>query len=475
MIITPEIFLSISVLFLLLIGPFIKKNAHVIIGYLTLILLVFSQFFIFKNTFQFKEILNGFFVIDSFGSFMKCLLLIGSSIILFMFITINTDKNLNKIEFPILIILAVIGMMFMVSANDILSLFLSMELQSLALYILVSFSRNEINSSEAGVKYFVIGSISTCIFLFGASLIYGFFGTTNFIEISKILSQANEIPLFLIIGVVFVLVSLSLKLSAAPFHMWTPDVYQGSPTLITALLSVVPKVAAFAVVIRFLVTPFGEINVDWGKIIIILSITSMLVGSFAALFQTDLKRLFAYSTINHVGFMLIGLVPGTEDGIIGISIYLILYILMNLGVFLVILNLKIDGINVTSIKELSGYYSNNPFIAVCMAIFVFSMAGIPPLSGFLGKLIILNVAIDNNLFYLAVIGVLTSVVAAFYYLRIVKLMFFDLPTEELDKDINFETKVLLSIFAILNITILFYPKFFLDLSASITFSLFAIN
>ena len=475
MILTPEIFLSISVLLLLFVGPFIKKNGHIIIGYLSIILLVVSQFLIFKNTFQFKEILNGFFVIDSFGSFMKCLLLIGSSIIIFMYITINKDQNLNKIEFPILIVLSVIGMMFMVSANDILSLFLSMELQSLALYILVSFSRNEINSSEAGVKYFVIGSISKCIFLFGASLIYGFFGSTNFLEISKILGQSSDIPLFLIIGVVFVLVSLSLKLSAAPFHMWTPDVYQGSPTLITALLSVVPKVAAFAVTIRFLVSPFGEINVDWGKIIIILSITSMLIGSFAALFQTDLKRLFAYSTINHVGFMLIGLVPGTEDGIIGISIYLILYLLMNLGVFLVILNLRIDGINVTSIKDLSGYFSNNPFIAICMAIFVFSMAGIPPLSGFLGKLIILNVAIDNNLFYLAVIGVLTSVVAAFYYLRIVKLMFFDSSKEELDKDINFETKVLLSILSFLNISILFYPKFFLDLSASVTFSLFAVN
>ena len=475
MILTPEIFLSISVLLLLFVGPFIKKNGHIIIGYLSIILLVVSQFLIFKNTFQFKEILNGFFVIDSFGSFMKCLLLIGSSIIIFMYITINKDQNLNKIEFPILIVLSVIGMMFMVSANDILSLFLSMELQSLALYILVSFSRNEINSSEAGVKYFVIGSISTCIFLFGASLIYGFFGSTNFLEISKILGQSSDIPLFLIIGVVFVLVSLSLKLSAAPFHMWTPDVYQGSPTLITALLSVVPKVAAFAVTIRFLVSPFGEINVDWGKIIIILSITSMLIGSFAALFQTDLKRLFAYSTINHVGFMLMGLVPGTEDGIIGISIYLILYLLMNLGVFLVILNLRIDGINVTSIKDLSGYFSNNPFIAICMAIFVFSMAGIPPLSGFLGKLIILNVAIDNNLFYLAVIGVLTSVVAAFYYLRIVKLMFFDSSKEELDKDINFETKVLLSILSFLNISILFYPKFFLDLSASVTFSLFAVN
>ena len=271
------------------------------------------------------------------------------------------------------------------------------------------------------------------------------------------------------------LVSLSLKVSAAPFHMWTPDVYQGSPTIITAFLSVVPKVAVFAVIIRFLVFPFGEINVDWGRIIIILSISSMVVGSFGALFQNDLKRLFAYSTINHVGFMLIGLVPGSEDGIIAISIYLILYLIMNIGVFLIILNLRIDERNVTSIKDLSGYSNNNFFMAVCMAIFVFSMAGIPPLSGFLGKLIILNVAIDNNLFYLAIIGVVSSVIAAFYYLRIVKLMFFDKTNDELDKDVNIESKVLLSVLSFLNISILFFPEFFLDLSASITFSLFAVN
>ena len=475
MIIIPEIFLSLVTLVLLVIGPFIKKNAHYIIGYCSLFFLIISQFFIFKNIFQFQEIFNGFFVVDSFGSFMKCLLLIGSSIILYMYLTVNKDISINKIEFPILVVISLIGMMFMVSSNDLLSLFLSMEIQSLALYILVAFSKEEINSSEAGVKYFVIGSISTCIFLLGTSLIYGFFGTTNFLEISKLLSQSKEISLLIIIGVVFILVSLSLKVSAAPFHMWTPDVYQGSPTIITAFLSIVPKIAAFAVIIRFLVFPFGEINVDWGKIIIILAISSMIVGSFGALFQTDLKRLFAYSTINHVGFMLIGLVPGMEDGIIAISIYLILYVLMNTGVFLVILNLRLDDRNVTEIKDLSGYFNNNPFMAICMAIFVFSMAGIPPLSGFLGKLIVLNVAIDNNLFFLAVIAVLTSVVAAFYYLRIVKLMFFDKQVDELDININKESKVLLLILAFLNISILFYPQFFLDLSASITFSLFAVN
>tara|TARA_X000000950_G_scaffold285064_2_gene389756 strand:+ start:13646 stop:15025 length:1380 start_codon:yes stop_codon:yes gene_type:complete len=459
----------------MLVGPFLKKNDYKIIGYLSLMSIIIAQFLVFRDIFHFEEIFNNFFVVDSFGSFMKSLLLIGSGIIIYIFLINEKNQTLNKIEFPILIVISLIGMMLMVSANDLLSLFLSIELQSLALYILVSFDRKNLFSSEAGVKYFVIGSLSTCIFLFGCSLIYGSFGTTNFSEIADLISQLSEIPLLLIIGVVFILVSLSLKVSAAPFHMWTPDVYEGAPTIITSFLSVVPKIAVFAVIIRFLVFPFGEISVDWGKIILILSITSMIIGSLGAINQTDIKRLMAYSTINHVGFILIGLVAGTEDGIIAICIYLILYLLMNIGVFVIILNLKRDGINVSMIKDLSGYFSNNQFMACCMAIFMFSMAGIPPLSGFLGKLIVLNVAIDNNLYFLAITGVLSSVIAAFYYLRIVKLMFFDKSLEEIDTGIGSETKILLTALAFLNVTILMYPKFFLDLSASITFSLFSVN
>ncbi|MBH43548.1 MAG: NADH-quinone oxidoreductase subunit NuoN [Rickettsiales bacterium] len=475
MIFTPEIFLAFSALLFILVGPFIRENGYLLVTYLTLLTVIIAQFLVYKDIFHFELIFNNFFVIDSFGSFIKSLLLIGTAIILYIFLIANKNSQLNRIEFPILILLSLIGMMLMVSSNDILSLFLSMELQSLALYILVAFAREDRNSSEAGVKYFVLGSLSTCIFLFGSSLIYVCFGTTNFSEISSSINQLNEIPLILIIGVVFILVSLSLKISAAPFHMWTPDVYQGAPTIITAYLSIVPKIAAFAVIIRFLVFPFGEIIVDWGKIILILSITSMLVGSLGALQQKDLKRLFAYSTINHIGFMLIGLVPGSEDGIIAICIYLMLYLIMNIGVFVVILSLSRDNISVSSIKDLTGYFTNNPFMAVSMAVFMFSMAGIPPLSGFLGKLIVLNVAIDNNLIFLAIIGVLSSVIAAYYYLRIVKVMFFDSSTDELDIKVNIETKILLTVFSFLNVTILFYPKFFLDLSASITFSLFSVN
>ncbi len=475
MIFIPEIFLAFSALLFILIGPFIRKNAYLLVTYLTLLTVIVAQFLVYKDIFHFESIFNNFFVIDSFGSFIKSLLLIGTAIVLYIFIIANKNTQLNRIEFPILILLSLTGMMLMVASNDILSLFLSMELQSLALYILVAFAREDRNSSEAGVKYFVLGSLSTCIFLFGSSLIYACFGTTNFSEISGAINQLNEIPLILIIGVVFILVSLSLKISAAPFHMWTPDVYQGAPTIITAYLSVVPKIASFAVIIRFLVFPFGEIIVDWGKIILILSITSMLVGSLGALQQKDLKRLFAYSTINHIGFMLIGLVPGSEDGIIAICIYLMLYLIMNIGVFVVILSLSRDNISVSSIKDLTGYFTNNPFMAVCMAVFMFSMAGIPPLSGFLGKLIVLNVAIDNNLIFLAIIGVISSVIAAYYYLRIIKVMFFDSSSDELDIKVNIETKILLAVLSFLNITILFYPKFFLDLSASITFSLFSVN
>ena len=253
----------------------------------------------------------------------------------------------------------------------------------------------------------------------------------------------------LIVGLIFILVSLSLKISAAPFHMWTPDVYQGAPSIITTLLSTLPKIAAFGVLIRLLVYPFGEIIVDWGKILIILSISSMLIGSLGALRQTDLKRLMAYSTINHIGFILMGLIPGSEDGITSICIYLIFYITMNLGIFLFILNMQRDQVSVTSIKDLSGLYRSQPLTAGCVSIILFSMAGIPPMAGFIGKLIILNIVIDNNLFFLAVIAVLTSVIAAFYYIRLIKSIFFDDPVDELDNISNDHSKYMLCGFAFL--------------------------
>ena len=475
MFIIPEIFLAISVLIILFLTPFFKKDGYIKAGYLTLIVIFISQFFILKDIFYFKEIFNGFFIVDSFGSFLKSLILIGSGLIIYFYLTVTNPKSLQRPEFSILFLIAIIGMLLMISANDLLSLFMSMELQALSLYVLVSFSREDFESSEAGVKYFIIGSLSTCIFLFGTSLIYGLIGSTSFPEINQFMTIQYSTPTMLIVGLIFILVSLSLKISAAPFHMWTPDVYQGAPTIVTSLLSTLPKVAAFGVLIRLLVYPFGEIIVDWGKILIILSITSMIIGSLGALLQTNLKRLMAYSTINHVGFILMALIPGSEDGITSICIYLIFYITMNLGVFLFILNMQRDQINVTSIKDLSGLHKSQPLMATCLAIILFSMAGVPPMAGFIGKLIILNIVIENNLFFLAIVAVITSVIAAFYYLRLIKSIFFDPSLEDLDNMNNNNSKYMLSFLAIFNLTVVLYPQFFLNLCASITLSLFAVK
>jgi len=471
----PEIFMSIGFLVILIISVFLKKNSHIIVGYLSLILIFLTQFFVLKDIFLFEEIFNSFFVIDSFGSFLKSIILISAGLVIYFYLIVKNEISLQRPEFLLITLIAIIGMMLMVSSNDLLSLFVSLELQSLALYILVSFSKDDFNSSEAGVKYFVIGSLSTCIFLFGSSLIYGVIGSTNFSEIGQFISDQYNLPTLLIIGLIFILVSLSLKISAAPFHMWTPDVYQGAPSIVTAFLSTAPKIAVFAVLIRLLVYPFGEIIIDWGKIIIILSIASMIIGSLGALKQDDLKRLMAYSTINHIGFILMALVPGSEDGITAICIYLIFYLTMNLGVFLFILNMRRDQINVTKIKDLSGLYKTEPVIAGCLAIIFFSMAGIPPLAGFIGKLLVLNIVIDNNLFFLAIIAVVTSVIAAFYYIRLIKSMFFDSPTDELDLLTNPQSKLVMTLLSFFNLTVILYPQFFLNLCASITLSLFALK
>ncbi len=473
--IIPEIFLAISTVVILFITPFMKGDNYIKISYLSLIIIFIAQFLILKDIFYSELIFNDFFIIDSFGSFLKSLILIGAGLIVFFYISIQNPKSLRRPEFSIIFLTALTGMLLMISSNDLLSLFMSMELQSLSLYILVSFSRDDFISSEAGVKYFIIGSLSTCIFLFGTSLVYGLVGSTSFNEISIFMSDLYSTPTMLIVGLIFILVSLSLKISAAPFHMWTPDVYQGAPSIVTSILSTLPKIAAFGVLIRLLVYPFGEIIIDWGKILIILSITSMIIGSLGALLQTDLKRLMAYSTINHIGFILMGLIPGSEEGITAICIYLIFYITMNLGIFLFILNMQRDQINVSSIKDLSGLYRSQPLMAGCLAIILFSMAGIPPMAGFIGKLIILNIVIDNNLFFLAVIAVLTSVIAAFYYIRLIKSIFFDEPIEDLDNITNNQSKYLLCGFAFFNLTVVFYPQFFLNLCASITLSLFAVN
>jgi NADH-quinone oxidoreductase subunit N len=339
-----------------------------------------------------------------------------------MYHSSREDLNINLFEYPILILLATIGMMIMVSANDLIAIFIGLELQSLTLYVLAALNRNHLASSEAGLKYFLLGALSSGLLLFGLSYIYGFTGNTNLNLISTTVTSGN---IGLIIGIVFVCSGIAFKVSAVPFHMWTPDVYEGAPTPVTAFFALAPKVAAIALAVRFLIVGFGDIAFDWQQIIIFLSIASMVFAAFAAIAQKNIKRLMAYSSIGHVGYALIGLVCGTPQGISSLVIYLSIYLIMNIGVFSFILSMKNKGEYYENISDLSGLYKTHPYYSVIITILMFSLAGIPPLAGFFGKFYIFIAAIESNLLLLAIVGILASVIGAFYYLRIIKVIYFD--------------------------------------------------
>src|SRR5882762_1612008 len=354
----------------------------------------------------------------------------------------NEREKIARFEFPVLILLATTGMLMMISADDLISLYIGLELQSLALYVVAAFKRDTATSSEAGLKYFVLGALSSGMLLYGCSLIYGFSGTTSFEQLAASFAGGTY-SIGIIIGIVFVSVGLAFKCSAVPFHMWTPDVYEGAPTPVTAFFSVAPKIAAIALFIRFLVEPFGGLTTEWRQIIWFIAVASMLLGSFAAINQRNIKRLMAYSSIGHVGYALIGLAAGSAIGIRGVLFYMAIYLVMNLGTFAVILCMQRDGKMVEEIADLAGLSKTQPGLAAALCIFMFSMAGIPPLAGFLSKLYVFLAAIDAGLYGLAVIGVLASVVGAYYYLRIIKLMYFDEPTGSFDKVVGREMQVVL--------------------------------
>jgi NADH-quinone oxidoreductase subunit N len=365
---------------------------------------------------------NNSLTIDEFSKIAKTLILIGSLASIVMYHSSREDLNINLFEYPILILLATIGMMIMVSANDLIAIFIGLELQSLTLYVLAALNRNHLASSEAGLKYFLLGALSSGLLLFGLSYIYGFTGNTNLNLISTTVTSGN---IGLIIGIVFVCSGIAFKVSAVPFHMWTPDVYEGAPTPVTAFFALAPKVAAIALAVRFLIVGFGDIAFDWQQIITFLSIASMVFAAFAAIAQTNIKRLMAYSSIGHVGYALIGLVCGTPQGISSLVIYLSIYLIMNIGVFSFILSMKNKGEYYENISDLSGLYKTHPYYSVVITILMFSLAGIPPLAGFFGKFYIFIAAIESNLLLLAIVGILASVVGAFYYLRIIKVIYFD--------------------------------------------------
>jgi NADH-quinone oxidoreductase subunit N len=430
--IIPEIFISLSVMFLLILGVF-KKNSFELIHNLSIIVLLITGVIVFNETLDIQKILlfNGSVVIDYLSSFMKIITLLAAFIVLAISKNYLDNFKISKIEYPILILSSVLGMMVMISSNDLIVFYMGLELQSLALYVLATFNRNNIKSSEAGLKYFVLSALSSGLLLYGCSLIYGFSGSTNF-EI--IASQLDSNENALTFGIVFILVGLAFKISAVPFHMWAPDVYEGSPTTVTLFFAIVPKIAALTVFIRFLYVPFLELIDQWQMILVFLSIASMLFGAIAAIGQKNIKRLIAYSSIGHIGYALAGVASASNDGIQSSVIYLTIYIVMNLGLFSCLLMLRRNDNYYESIDDLSGLSKNHPILSFSLLVILFSLAGIPPLAGFFAKFYIFKAVIEQSMYFLAIVGLLSTVIAAFYYLRIIKIIYFDPEKEKYDQD-----------------------------------------
>jgi NADH-quinone oxidoreductase subunit N len=444
----PEMFLVCAAMALLMVGAFRGEGSTRLVSWLAVAALIVDIVLVINTGTERRVAMNGLFITDGFSVFMKTLVLIGSAASIVMAMAYNEREKIARFEFPVLILLATTGMLMMISANDLISLYIGLELQSLALYVVAAFKRDTATSSEAGLKYFVLGALSSGMLLYGCSLIYGFSGTTSFEQLAASFGS-GEYSIGIIIGIVFVSVGLAFKCSAVPFHMWTPDVYEGAPTPVTAFFSVAPKIAAIALFIRFLIEPFGGLAGEWRQIIQFIAIASMLLGAFAAINQRNIKRLMAYSSIGHVGYALIGLAAGTADGVRGVLIYMAIYLAMNLGTFAVLLCMRRNGKMVEAIDDLAGLSKTQPGLAAALFIFMFSMAGIPPLAGFLSKLYVFMAAIDAGLYTLAVIGVVTSVVGAYYYLRIVKLMYFDESTGVFDRPIGVEMRGVLVVTAVL--------------------------
>ena len=365
------------------------------------------------------------FSVDHFAIYMKLLIIAGAAMSLILAQTYNASQGIDRFEFPVLILLCTVGMMVMASATSMMSLYVGVELQSLAIYVMAAFARDELRSSEAGLKYFVLGSLASGLMLYGISLAYGFSGSMDFAKLAATFAQPGTVSIGLVTGVVFIVAGLAFKISAVPFHMWTPDVYEGAPTPVTAFMSTAPKVAAISLLLRALEVPFGHLGPQWQQLIVLVSIASMLLGSLAAIGQTNVKRLMAYSSIGHMGYALVGLAVNTQAGVQGVLIYMLTYIFMSAGVFACIIAMRRKGLALEKISDLSGLARTDPMLAGAFAIFMFSMAGVPPFSGFFGKLYVFYAAVQAGYWTLAVIGVLTSVIGAYYYLRIVKVMYFD--------------------------------------------------
>ena len=452
----PEIFLSLSIFTILMLGVFIKKSFNIIFN-LTSLIIVATVMIILSNPDNEVKIFLNSFTRDAFSNYFKILILISSFFVLNSSKNFIIDNKLDKFEYPIIVLMSILGMFFMVSSNDLILFYLGLELQSLSLYILATIDRDNLRSTESGIKYFVLSALSSGLLLYGCSLLYGFTGSTNFDLIADKLTKENTGAVF---AMVFILVGLAFKVSAVPFHMWTPDVYEGAPTSITSYFAVVPKVAGLALLIKFMFIPFSNILLEWQTIIIFISIGSMILGAVAAMVQKNFKRLLAYSSIGHIGYALAGVATGVVSGYQSAIIYISIYVIMNIGAFSCLYLLKKDGQYKESISDLSGISKKYPILAISLLIILFSLAGSPPLGGFFAKFYVFVAVLEQEMYTLAIIGLLTTVMSAFYYLKIIKTIYFD--DSAITFDLTKNKKAQFSIFAscIFLVTFFLYPSIF---------------
>jgi NADH-quinone oxidoreductase subunit N len=454
----PELFIAGLAMALLLYGAFRGDASARGVSWLAALALVGAAILTLAIPLGRTAGFGGHYVVDEFATFMKWLVLIGAALALVMSLGYNEAEKIARPEYPVLVLFAVLGMMMMVSANDLIALYVGIELQSLALYVLAAYRRDSLKSSEAGLKYFVLGALSSGMLLYGCSLVYGFTGSTRFDALAMLFRTPDAVPgIGFVIGLVFVLAGLAFKIAAVPFHMWTPDVYEGAPTPVTAFFSIAPKIAALALLVRVMVGPFGNVVDQWQQVVALISVASMLLGALAAIWQTNIKRLLAYSSIGHVGYALVGLASASSEGVRGLAIYLAIYLAMNAGTFCCVLAMRRHGRAVEGISDLAGLARTQPGMALALAVFMFSMAGIPPLAGFFGKLYVFLAAVHSGLYVLAVIGVLASVISAFYYVRIVKLMYFDEPVEQFERPVARELSVVMTATALFTALFFAYP------------------
>ncbi len=453
--ILPEIFISVSIMLFLLVGVFKKNSASLIYNLSNISLVILLALIINLSSLDTIYLFNESYLIDNLSNYMK-IILVGSGI----FVMLTGSKyiqviNLNKIEYPILILSSILGMMIMISSNDLIVFYMGLELQSLALYVLASFNRDNLLSTESGLKYFVLSALSSGLLLYGCSLTYGFSESTNF---DQILTNSTEFNYGTTFGIVFILVGLAFKISAVPFHMWAPDVYQGSPTSVTLFFAILPKIAALSVFIKFLYTPFANMNDQWQTIIVFISIASMIFGAVAAIGQKNLKRLIAYSSISHMGYALAGLATVSNQGIQSSITYISIYLVMNLAFFSCLFMLKRNDKYYENIEDLSGLSKKHPILSFSLLIVLFSLAGIPPLAGFFAKFYVFLAVIEQSMYFLAIVGLLATVVAAFYYLRIIKIIYFDPEKEEYETSHNLGLKITLAISTIFILAYFIYPS-----------------